>query len=67
MNEPKEKDIEYVENFKKELESLFKKYDANLESEPNSGIYVRFNKSGNGGFWSMDEFAESPLGYIPNW
>lgn len=66
MNEPKEKDVEYAESFRKELENLLKKYDAILESEPYSGVYVRFNKRNDGGFWSMDELAESPLSYIPN-
>ena len=67
LNKSKEKDTEYAENFRKELEALLKKYDANLESEPYSGVYVRFNKRNDGGFWSMDEFAKSPLSYIPNY
>ena len=67
MEEPKKEHVEYAESFRKELETLLKKYDANLESEPHSGVYVRFNKRNDGGFWSIDELAESPLGYIPNW
>ena len=67
MEEPKKEHVEYAESFRKELEALLKKYNANFESEPYSGIYVRFNKSDDGGFWSMDKEAKSPLGYIPNW
>ena len=67
MEEPKKEHVEYAESFRKELEALLKKYDANLESEPYSGVYVRFNKRNDGGFWSMDELAEIPLGYIPNY
>ena len=57
MNEPKEKDVEYAESFRKELEALLKKYDANLESEPYSGVYVRFNKRNDGGFYAHCAFA----------
>lgn len=63
----KEEDVAYAESFRKELETLLKKYNANLESEPYSGVYVRFNKRKDGGLWSIDDFAKSPLGYIPNY
>lgn len=63
--EPKKEHVERAESFRKELEALLIKYNANLESEPRSGVYVRFNKSGDGGFWSIPEFADTPLEYIP--